>query len=167
MLSRRRCLSLLACSGLGLVAERPARADVPLVPPSDATLDASDLKLDGERGTPHRARVFVPRVRNPEERFPVLVLLHGLGETENEELGAHAWGDRYGLPSADRRLRNPPVVRERPGRYFTDERLKQMNQSLGGRPFRGFVVVCPYTPNVYKEASTSAAIDRYAAWIKN
>jgi enterochelin esterase-like enzyme len=28
------------------------------------------------------------------------------------------------------------------------------------------VVVCPYTPNVYKEASTAAAVDRYAAWVK-
>src|SRR6185503_10512351 len=77
-----------------------------------------------------------------------------------------AWGDRYGLLTADRRLRHPPVVRERPGRYLSDDRLAKINTRLTERPFRGFVVVCPYTPNVYKEASTAAAVDRYAAWIK-
>jgi len=165
--TRRQCLSWLACSALGTGAARRARADgAGPTAPIDDSLEAVDLKPEGDRRSSHRARVFVPKARKPDERFPMLVLLHGLGETESEDLGIRAWGDRYGLPSADRRLRNPPIVRERP-RYFTDERLSAVNTALGRRPYRGFVLVCPYTPNVYKEASTAGAIDRYAAWIRD
>lgn len=165
--TRRQWLSWLACAGLGL-GPAGARADGAAPPaPAEDTLEATDLKPEGERRSSHRARVFVPKARTPDERFPLLVLLHGLAETESEDVGIRAWGDRYGLLSADRRLRNPPVVRERPGHYFSDERLRDVNTKLNERPYRGSVVVCPYTPNVYKEGSTAAAIDRYAAWIKD
>jgi predicted esterase len=165
-LSRRELLSWLALASLSARASSGRAADEP--PPEPKLLDELemiDLKLEGGRRTPRRARVFVPRARRPDERFPVLVLLHGLGETENEELGVRAWGDRYGLLSADYRLRHPPVVRGR-GKYLPDERLAKINARLGDRPYRGFIVACPYTPNVYKEASTAAAVDRYAGWIK-
>jgi predicted esterase len=144
----------------------PGRARAQSDPVPVDGLDVLDLELEGARGMPHRARVFYPKARRPDERFPLLVLLHGLAETESEAVGVRAWSDRYGLLAADRRLRHPPVVRERPGRYLSDERLAKMNARLTDRPFRGFVVVCPYTPNVYKEASTAAAVDRYAAWVK-
>jgi enterochelin esterase-like enzyme len=42
-----------------------------------------------------------------------------------------------------------------------------MNTKLVERPFRGFIVVCPYTPNVYKEGSTATAVDRYSAWVRD
>lgn len=167
-LTRRQCLSWLAFSSLGFGAEAHAATqteggDEPK-PPDE--LETKDLELDGGRHTPRRARAFFPKARRTDERFPLLVLLHGLAETESEAIGVRAWSDRYGLLAADRRLRHPPVVRERPNRYLSDERLAKINARLAARPFRGFVVVCPYTPNVYKEASTASAVDRYAAWIK-
>jgi hypothetical protein len=167
-LTRRQCLSWLAVSSLGLGPLARAAAEVEPVsePKLPDELETMDLELEGVRRMPRRARVFFPKVRRPDERFPVLVLLHGLAETESEAVGVRAWSDRYGLLTADRRLRHPPIVRERPGRYLSDDRLARINTRLAERPFRGFVIVCPYTPNVYKEASTAAAVDRYAAWIK-
>jgi hypothetical protein len=51
--------------------------------------------------------------------LPLLVLLHGLGETGSEPLGIRAWYDRYGLPQAYARLLTPPVLRTLPHeRYF-------------------------------------------------
>src|SRR5439155_5377393 len=128
-LTRRQCLSWLALSSLGIgsvarAATQP-ESSKDAAPPDE--LEMKELDLGGTSRAPHRARVFVPKVRRADERFPLLVLLHGLAETESEALGVRAWGDRYGLLSADRRLRHPPVVRERPGRYLPEERLARIN----------------------------------------
>lgn len=164
--TRRHWLAWMALSGLETVSGSASAEATSGSGPEDDFLEAIDLKLEGERHAPRRARVFVPKRRKPNERFPVVVLLHGLGETENEELGVRAWSERYGLLSSDRRLRRPPVQREHPGRYLPDDRLARMNAKLVERAFRGFVVVCPFMPNVYKEPSTARAVDRYARWVK-
>ena len=98
-LHRRHWLGL----GLGLAASRPARA-LFAAAPSDNAFDVLDMKLEGQRDLARRAVVLVPRDVPADTRVPLLVLLHGLGETTSESAGVRAWIDRYGLVSCHRRL---------------------------------------------------------------
>ena len=130
----------------------------------DDDLDARELMVEGA-GARHRMMLFTPRhvPANPAQegaRVPLLVLLHGLGETTDETLGAHAWSDRYGLVTTYERLRRPPIARTSPRADWTDARLAEVNASLAVRPFRGFVIACPFMPRL-----ASGAIDAYARWL--
>ena len=125
-----------------------------------------DLDVAGDRKIATRFTLFVPNHLARDERVPLLILLHGLGETWDPGIGVYAWVERYGLGSAYARLRRPPVGRAwRSGNLFPDARLSQINASLAAQPFRGMAVACPYTPNVSKLPLPEAALDAYASWI--
>ena len=146
----------LLASGSG----RTAQAATPASP----LLDAIDLELEGDRALARRALVLVPRAQ--QRPRALLILLHGLGETGNELLGIHAWGERYGLVRAYERLMSPPVKRENPKlAYLTDERATELNASLEKTPFSGLVMVCPVTPNPYGRDATKV-FDGYGSWIE-
>jgi pimeloyl-ACP methyl ester carboxylesterase len=82
-----------------------------------------------------------------ERDAPLLVALHGRGETERGlEAGARGWRDDYDLGRADGRLRNPPLVADDLLGFVRAERLAQLNASLARTPYRGLCVACPYTP---------------------
>ncbi|MBW2459798.1 MAG: hypothetical protein JRI68_35230 [Deltaproteobacteria bacterium] len=103
-------------------------------------------------------------------RLPLLVLLHGLGETGDQRSGAHAWIERYGLGRAYDRLRTPPIrsIYESKGphwRYWEPDRLAAVNGLLAAQAFRGMAIACPYTPNVYKAANRQETLDAYADWL--
>ena len=122
-----------------------------------------DLKLEGKFA--RRALVLAPDPP-PKARLPVLILLHGLGETRSEEAGIHAWADPYGLDDTYRRLRSPPIERTLArARYLTDARLSDLNTSLSERAYRGAIYVCPVTPNPSRQRSASDALDGYARWL--
>jgi pimeloyl-ACP methyl ester carboxylesterase len=159
MRSDRRRL-LLAAAGLGLAW--PGRAFA--APPASAELEEHELEVPGER-LASRCLVLVPRgAKSTGQRL--LLLCHGLGETSSQALGVRAFADRYGLLRSFERLRSPPVARElKDVKYLTDARLVELNAELAQRPFAGFVIACPFTPNVYKQPSTQAALTRYAAWL--
>jgi hypothetical protein len=161
VVDRRQMLQL----GLGLASSLAfARTSVADSPPSP-DLRVLDLRLDGDPRIARRALVWVPSYLPTEARVPLLVLLHGLGETGNEQLGIHAWGERYGLVKAYERLRRPPFSRTlQHQRYLTDERCSEINRSLGVYPFRGMVVACPVTPNPWRLEGAST-LDRYADWV--
>src|SRR5688572_29689547 len=93
-------------------------------------LELRDLKVEGDRTLGRRFVLLVPRHRAPDRRLPLLVLLHGLGETHDERLGAHAWVVRYGLLEAYARLRRPPVARTSRRGDFPEERLAKVNADL-------------------------------------
>jgi pimeloyl-ACP methyl ester carboxylesterase len=109
-----------------------------------------------------RALVLVPKA--PQSPRSLLVLLHGLGETGNELLGIHAWGDAYGLVRAYERLRQPPIIRNPKLGYLSAEREKEINESMARDPFDGLTIVCPVTPNPYGGAA-SKLLDGYANWL--
>jgi len=135
--------------------------------PESDDLVQHDLTLDGDKRIARRTLVLVPKHTPKDVKLPVLVLLHGLGETGNELLGIHAWGERYGLVRAYERLRRPPVERTMPGqRYFTESHLARVNAELEKKPFRGLVLVCPVTPNPQKVGPAAKTLDRYADWIE-
>jgi enterochelin esterase-like enzyme len=124
-----------------------------------------DLHVPGDRALGRRFTLLVPKHLAPGERVPLLVLLHGLGETGDERMGAFAWLERYGLGSAYERLRRPPLARASRRKDWTDARLAEVNAALAARPFRGLAVACPFTPNVHRAPNPSAALDGYARWL--
>lgn len=176
LLPRRRFLLAAAASPFAAaVAATPltARADSPSpsLSPKTATLPTStdlefrDITVPGDKGLANRFLLCVPRHLKPGEKVPLVVLLHGLGETGDPRTGAFAWVERYGLATAYERLRRAPIARTSKRRDWTDPRLAEVNASLAKSPFTGLCLVCPVTPNVAKLPSPTAALDRYASWI--
>lgn len=119
----------------GLLVARRARADVdPAWRPS--SLDVREITVEGAQ-----SRHFVLGVPNhlaPGEPAPLLVLLHGLGETGDERMGAWAWFERYGLGTSYDRLR-------------------------ASGSMRGLVLACPYMPNL--SIADPRSFDAYARWL--
>jgi len=134
--------------------------------PESSDFTQRDLRLDGDKRIARRALVLIPKPVQAARKLRVLVLLHGLGETGNELLGIHAWGERYGLVRAHERLRRPPVTRTNKAKWFSDQQLASVNASLAKHPFTGMVLVCPVTPNPSKVGPAARTLDSYADWIE-
>lgn len=158
MLSRRQLLSGAAGALLaGTAGRAPAAEPSPFY-------ELRYLEVPGDRKLGQRLTLLVPKHLGPGVKVPLLVLLHGLGETGDQRLGAYAWVERYGLGSAYDRLCQPPIKPTDGWRYWQQPRLAEVNRQLAEQPFRGLVIACPFTPNVYKLAR-QAALDAYADWL--
>lgn len=154
----------LAATGAGVLSAWAP--PLPAARPRSSELERIDLVVDGDRRIARRALVLAPKHLPKGTKLPLLVLLHGLGETGNELLGIHAWPDRYGLVEAYERLRHPPLTRTlSKQRYLTDAHLTELSRSLARRPFSGVVMVCPVTPNPHSLPPASRTLDRYADWL--
>jgi pimeloyl-ACP methyl ester carboxylesterase len=155
---KRRAL-LMGGSALGaaLLAGRASSKEL-----SSAELSLVDLQLSGDAAF-GRALLLLPRPMPADPEL--LVLLHGLGETYDQTVGARAFAERYGLLSAVARLTHPPLERTLPKKdYFGPGRLEQLNARLAQQPYRTPVIVCPYTPNPY-QAGGEATTVRYAGFL--
>jgi enterochelin esterase-like enzyme len=141
-----------------------AGAEEALGPPV-RDLVVREITLDSPRGTTRRFTLFLPTHLGPNERVPLLVLLHGLAETADARMGAYAWLERYGLGTAYDRLRRPPIERTSRRGDWTDARLAEINADLLVRPFRGMAICCPFIPNVYKSANPSTELDALATFM--
>jgi pimeloyl-ACP methyl ester carboxylesterase len=157
-----------------LALARTAAADQPvagssadvLAPRNPPDFTVLDLDIEGDKKLATRFTLFVPNHLAKDERVPLLVLFHGLGETWDTGIGVYAWVERYGLGTAYARLRRPPVTRTwQRGNLLPDARLGELNAALAAQPFRGMAIACPYTPNVQKLPNPSGALDAYADWI--
>lgn len=114
---------------------RRAHADVdPSWRPHD--LDVREIRVQGAQS--RRFVLGVPTHLASGERVPLLVLLHGLGETGDERTGAWAWFERYGLGTSYDRIR-----------------------ARGG--MRGLVLACPYMPDL--PIRDPRSFDDYARWL--
>ncbi|MEZ4259871.1 MAG: hypothetical protein R3B36_12435 [Polyangiaceae bacterium] len=124
-----------------------------------AQLDGLEVRELREGG--RLSLLVVRRGLRPPARVPLLVLLHGLGETGDEQMGAWAWLERYGLASAWQRLERPPIVRTSKRGEWSDARLAEVNAELAARPFRGLAMVCPFMPKLAPHEMPA-----YAAWLE-
>jgi predicted esterase len=106
----------------------------------------------------------LPAQLDAKASLPLLVLLHGLGETNDEHAGTHAWLERYGLGRAWEALSHPPLPRDRPS-FLSDAEDGARGQCLARRPFAGLCVVCPYLPHPRTLAASDPKFERYAAWL--
>jgi hypothetical protein len=96
------------------------------------------------------AVVVVPE-RAADERFPVLLTFHGMGEArKGPEKGARGWIDDYGLLKAVARLKYPPLTNEDLEGFADPERLAKLNAALEKDPYRGLIVVNSYTPDMLR-----------------
>ena len=137
------------------MAAGAARADV-------ADDDVRNLKVADLVEGGRRFLLVTPRWQNPDEPVPLVVFLHGLGETGDPRLGAYAWLEKYGLGSGWQRLKRAPIERTSTRGEWTDERLGEVNGELAARPFRGFAMACPHMPNLHG----AAEVDAYARWVE-
>lgn len=138
---------LAGATALGVV--RPTLAD-------DGPLVVRDVPLRGRR-----ALLVTPRTAPPASTLPLVVLLHGLGETGDPRAGAYAYWERYGLPTAYARLLAPPVSRTSRAGYFTDAALARVNAALAERPFGPLAFLCPHVPNLQSPVQVAP----FATWL--
>jgi len=131
-------------------------------PAVDFEDDLRNLRLLDLREGGRRFVAITPKYLEPGRRLPLVVFLHGLGETTDERAGAYAWFERYGLGSAWQRMKRAPLERTSTRGEWTDARLAEVNAELEARPFRGFVMACPFMPN----PSGPAEVDAYARWVE-
>jgi pimeloyl-ACP methyl ester carboxylesterase len=142
---------------LGLLPRGAAAEEVP-----GNTDDTRNLRVIDRTEGGRRFVLVVPKYLQPGQKLPLVVLLHGLGETGNERLGAYAWLESYGLGSAWQRLKRAPVERTSKRGEWTDARLGEVNAELAARPFRGMAMVCPFMP----KPRGAADLDAYARWVE-
>ena len=120
-----------------------------------------------ERG-PQKALVLTPRWGEPGERYPLLIALHGRGESNRGlDVGARGWTRDYYLDRALARLRHPPLSSNDLFGVASEADLARLNESVRTKPFRGLVVVCPYTPDVLSTPALDAAEPFAEFLIKN
>ncbi len=107
------------------------------------------MKFDATTmGQPSAAVVVVPAWGAPGEKFPVVIALHGHGESLKPPLeGAMGWPRDYALTRAFGRLASPPLTKDDYESFVTDARLRDVNAQLATRPFRGVIVACPFMPD--------------------
>jgi hypothetical protein len=108
-----------------------------------------------------RATVLLP-FPPPAEKLPVLVALHGMGETVDPATGAHGWLDAYELDVAIAQLRAPPLEEDAFRGLVTPQHLHDVNDALDKQPYRGLVVVCPYLP---RQIGGDVSFDAYARYL--
>ncbi|MFC1642590.1 alpha/beta hydrolase [Myxococcota bacterium] len=119
--------------------------------PTDSSLSARELTWDYPETSvgPMRVVVSIPARNSQQTKLPVLIAMHGRGEAfKGPARGARAWVDDYWLPRALERLVRPPLLPADLLGYVEPGRLAQLNESLARRPYRGLIVVCPYTPDI-------------------
>ena len=149
---------VLGCSRSEPVASAepmPKRAAVaavskPSSAPPAARLPAEERTWTFEKTPVGRMSVVVvlPE-RAASDRFPVLIAMHGRGETlKGPERGARGWVDDYALGRAVTRLSAPPLVANDFAGFPDAARIERLNATLAKEPFGGLVLVCPYTPDV-------------------
>jgi enterochelin esterase-like enzyme len=131
-------------------APPPPPAPLPPMPEPDATLERGKVgTVTWSFGDDARAIVIVPAWAKPEEKFPVLVALHGRGEAVKGPVeGAMGWPSDYSLVQKYARMANPPLTDADLEGFVDPKRLAQINGELAARPFGGLIVVCPYLPDV-------------------
>jgi enterochelin esterase-like enzyme len=106
----------------------------------------------------------VPAHHARDERFPVLVALHGRGEAVKTPVeGALGWPRDYALLRAFDRLCAPPLRAQDYEGLVDPERLDEANASLGKRPFGGLIVACPWLPDV--RPATTGDVSGYAHYV--
>lgn len=134
---------------------------------ADGALALHDWTLPGDPKLARRAVVLVPTHLAKGERVPLLVALHGLAETVDETMGAYAWVKRYGIGEGYAHARVPASIDVASmGKMMTQARVDELRASLAARPFRGMVIACPYTPNLWKVGPTAdAVLDAYTPWL--
>ena len=124
-------------------------------PTSDTAAPTSTAPVEAQEHTwrwkdsPVGPMVVVVSVPRTAEKLPVLIAMHGLGESEKgPERGARGWLDDYRLDKALERLAEPPLNEADYQRLGGSSRRGELNAVLSAHPYEGLILVMPYTPNI-------------------
>ncbi|HEV8551497.1 MAG TPA: hypothetical protein VGQ57_20760, partial [Polyangiaceae bacterium] len=137
MNARRAFLLGLAASACTRRKDLPSAP--PAVPPPPPSASAAPGRVPADERTwkfPEsgvgRMNVVVVVPEHAEgQRFPVLIALHGRGETlKGPERGARGWVDDYALGRATERLAHPPLAPADFENFVEPERMKALNAAL-------------------------------------
>jgi iron(III)-salmochelin esterase len=110
--------------------------------------------------------VTVPKSASASRKMPVLIALHGQGESrKSPSQGARGWPDDYHMYRAFMRLASPPLYKTDFGDMIDDDRLERFNKSLKARPYRGVIVVCPYLPDDFHQKRMRAKAAAYGDFL--
>jgi hypothetical protein len=93
-----------------------------------------------------RVVTLVPEPLAQGEKLPLLIALHGRGETSDPRRGAYGWLESYGLDASIAALRHPPLTPAHFQGFVDPNRMAALNEDLRKRPFGGLVVACPALP---------------------
>ncbi|MFI5301440.1 MAG: alpha/beta hydrolase, partial [Polyangiales bacterium] len=123
-------------------------------------VDLLDWRFPNARFGELRCVVVVPKPF--VGRLPLLVALHGRGETVDARTGAFSWVERYGLIDALVALRRPGLVPSTFASSARADRLEVLDRQLTRAPLAGVVVACPSIPSglagaAYKDYATFLA----------
>jgi len=151
-----------AVSDAGTTAPPPT-LDAP--PPRDprSEIDIVDWSFPADGGFEKRVVVIVPKALPAGTKLPLLVTLHGMGETVDARTGAYGWLESYTLDVTLSNLRHPPLDVAAFQGFVTPERLAQINADLATQPFGGMVIACPYLPRDI--GSESTPFDAYTRFL--
>jgi len=126
----------------------------PPEPPAPPGITLRTLAFGPAQGGPQQAVVVTPAGGAASARYPLLVALGGLGETRRGlAAGAAGWVEDYWLDRTLKRLAAPPLTRADFQDLVDPARLAAINASLAARPYRGLVVACPFTPDLWTQRS--------------
>ena len=132
-----------------------------------ASLESTVWTFDSTRAGPMRAVVSIPRDRRADERFPLLVVFHGSSESAaGVAEGAWGWLHAYGLGATEAALRDATLPRRVFGWRVTEERRALLQRELRRAPYRGLVIVMPYTPD-FLSGGRMDSFRAYDAWVAN
>jgi hypothetical protein len=120
------------------------------------------VRVEGPGGEPQRVYVVFPfrndRKDHPEgERYPLVVALHGRGETEKGPIrGPRGWVLDYELPEAYGALQRGQVTQADYRGLVDDVHLAAVNAELAARAFEGAMVVAPYVPDLSRKGAQTS-----------
>lgn len=139
------------CKGCGEPQQRPAASAAPAVPAGapDAPAPGGSWTEIGwsEADVPPEGQAALVWRGADDAEAPLVVALHGRGEAgRGLRAGARGWRDDYAVERVDERLRAGTIAAEDLGGFATDERIAQIRASLAAGPYRGVILMTPYTP---------------------
>ncbi len=122
-----------------------------------------DLSIPFDHTWARKCAALVPDpLPKGEEKIPLLIALHGMGETVDPITGIYGWLKAYELDKAYSALHSPPLDDADFHDLVTPEHLAEVNASLEKNPFRGLVIVCPFVP---RQISAEVSFDDYARFL--
>jgi enterochelin esterase-like enzyme len=106
-----------------------------------------------------------PIPTEPGEKLPVVVALHGKGESVlGPQRGYAAWVERYGLRRAYESLLSGVLSPASYGGLVRDAELTARNDDLRRRAYQGVLVIGVYTPDI-RAVQGEAGVERFATWL--
>lgn len=152
---------LLSSGALALACRRKSNEGAP-APATPTSFDVLDWEMETELGGEKRCVVLVPRAPKPGVKYPLLVALHGMGETTSPRKGAYGWLESYSLGRTLDRLAHPPLTRADFHELVTPARLGALDAQLAQHPFGGMVIACPYLP---RGIGSDVPYETYGRWL--